>query len=236
MAPSSSAVATSTGMGAVCLAAAVSTGITNQDVVDMPSSTGASPATTAATTTQPSSLKYKERALSINSINEEDDEPISMLSDRCRYTSVGEEDETPAAIVAASTSSKQISEEEQPVTTTQPHSVITEQPTASKLIMDLVLASTAMSVTTTTNTTTFTSTTNTINTDTLSSCSDEDDVQPLTQQSETFPIRNLATASSERTDQDMPSILNSMATNTSEDSDEYRSLEPKDETDFPILE
>ncbi|KAI9579740.1 hypothetical protein GQX74_000528 [Glossina fuscipes] len=237
VAPSGSAIVTTTGMGAVCLAAAVSIGITNQDVVDMPSSTGASTAITVATTTQPSSsLKYKERALSINSINEEDDEPISMLSDRCRYTSVGEEDETPAAIVAASTSSKQISEEEQPVTITQPHSVITEQPTASKLIMDIVLASTAMSVTTTTNTTTFTSTTNTINTDTLSSCSDEEDVQPLIQQSETFPIRNLATASSERTDQDLPSILNSMATNTSEDSDEYRSLEPKDETDFPILE
>uniref|UniRef100_A0A1A9WH20 RB1-inducible coiled-coil protein 1 n=1 Tax=Glossina brevipalpis TaxID=37001 RepID=A0A1A9WH20_9MUSC len=242
VAPVNLAIASSTGMGAASLIAAGSTSIADQDVVDMPSSTVVTTATTVTTATQlassgsaTSSLKYKERALSINSINEEDDEPVSILSDRYRYTSVGEEDETATAVITASTS-KQISEEEQPVTTTQPHSVITEQPTASKLIMDLILASTALSVTTTTNTTTFTSTTNTINTDNLSSCSDEEDLQPLIQQSETFPIRNLGTASTERTDQDLPSILNSTATNTSEDSDEYRSLEPKYESDFPILE
>ncbi|XP_055905202.1 RB1-inducible coiled-coil protein 1 isoform X2 [Eupeodes corollae] len=48
----------------------------------------------------------KERTISITSVTEEDDEPISLLSERCRYISVSEEEETN-------------------------RSVITEQPTAS---------------------------------------------------------------------------------------------------------
>ncbi|XP_020812785.1 RB1-inducible coiled-coil protein 1 [Drosophila serrata] len=105
---------------------------------------------------------FKQRTVSITSVNEEDDESASLLSERCRYISVSEEDElhaagggtlpTPIATAAASVTSPAAGAT--PVAAagmttsivataaTQAQSVITEQPTASsKLKLDLLLAS-----------------------------------------------------------------------------------------------
>ncbi|XP_052834792.1 LOW QUALITY PROTEIN: RB1-inducible coiled-coil protein 1 [Drosophila gunungcola] len=112
---------------------------------------------------------FKQRTVSITSVNEEDDESASLLSERCRYISVSEEDElhaaggvvlatttavtlatsTAAAAAAASPASATTTAAVagEPTTTaataaTQAQSVITEQPTASsKLKLDLLLAS-----------------------------------------------------------------------------------------------
>lgn len=40
-----------------------------------------------------SSSSIKERTMSVCSVAEEEDEPISLLGERCRYTSLSEEDE-----------------------------------------------------------------------------------------------------------------------------------------------
>lgn len=92
--------------------------------------------------------------MSISSVNEEEDESASLLSERCRYISVSEEDEllafptsaaeatvagTAITTVAATTSTEAAVIA---ATATQAQSVITEQPTASrKLKLDLLLAS-----------------------------------------------------------------------------------------------
>ncbi|KAH8343875.1 hypothetical protein KR084_000954 [Drosophila pseudotakahashii] len=106
---------------------------------------------------------FKQRTVSITSVNEEDDESASLLSERCRYISVSEEDELHAAggsvsaittavatatsTVSAATTTTTATAVAGPTTTaataaTQAQSVITEQPTASsKLKLDLLLAS-----------------------------------------------------------------------------------------------
>lgn len=110
---------------------------------------------------------FKERTVSVSSVNEEEDEPASLLSDRCRYISVSEEDELLAATTTAtttitastitltdaaiaSTSAAAAAAAAQAAAAaaasaaaaTQAQSVITEQPTASrKLKLDLLLAS-----------------------------------------------------------------------------------------------
>ncbi|XP_017008274.2 RB1-inducible coiled-coil protein 1 isoform X1 [Drosophila takahashii] len=106
---------------------------------------------------------FKQRTVSITSVNEEDDESASLLSERCRYISVSEEDELHAAggsvsaitaavatatsTVSAPTTTTTATAVAGPTTTaataaTQAQSVITEQPTASsKLKLDLLLAS-----------------------------------------------------------------------------------------------
>ncbi|XP_055851819.1 RB1-inducible coiled-coil protein 1 isoform X2 [Episyrphus balteatus] len=62
----------------------------SHDTVDL----GSSIITTAST-----SAGLKERTISITSVTEEDDEPISLLSDRCRYISVSEEEETNRSVI-----------------------------------------------------------------------------------------------------------------------------------------
>ncbi|XP_043657285.1 RB1-inducible coiled-coil protein 1 [Drosophila teissieri] len=108
---------------------------------------------------------FKQRTVSITSVNEEDDESASLLSERCRYISVSEEDElhaaggsVPAVTAAVATAALTASCSATRITTaamvgggptstattaaTQAQSVITEQPTASsKLKLDLLLAS-----------------------------------------------------------------------------------------------
>ncbi|XP_036675006.3 RB1-inducible coiled-coil protein 1 isoform X2 [Drosophila suzukii] len=121
-----------------------------RDVIDAPSSSSVY-------------QSFKQRTVSITSVNEEDDESASLLSERCRYISVSEEDELHAAggsvsaitaavatatsTAAASTTTTAAAAVAGPTTTaaaaaTQAQSVITEQPTASsKLKLDLLLAS-----------------------------------------------------------------------------------------------
>ncbi|KAH8295084.1 hypothetical protein KR018_007061 [Drosophila ironensis] len=131
---------------------------TPRDIVDAPSS---------------SSSVYqsiKQRTVSITSVNEEDDESASLLSERCRYISVSEEDElraaggtaTPTATASEGATAATVANATAMTTSTAPavavastsaatsaamaatqaQSVITEQPTASsKLKLDLLLAS-----------------------------------------------------------------------------------------------
>ncbi|XP_005184835.1 RB1-inducible coiled-coil protein 1 [Musca domestica] len=256
----------------------------------------------------PQMLTFKERTMSITSVTEEDDEPVSLLSERCRYISVSEEDENAiaemvaetmvtsanaAAVTSAAATSSSLSMSltmsattAAPTTTTttnQQTTVITEQPTAtaSKLELDLMLASADINttltdtITTTTtqdnneNITTTTTQTNTTssniphNPSALSSTTadvdasnsgygdDDDDVatpQIVVASTSSAAASSSATAaaaatplfitpsSNEVADKSSPSIPTSIGTTTSEDSDEYRSLEPKDDTDFPISE
>ncbi|EDV47934.2 RB1-inducible coiled-coil protein 1 [Drosophila erecta] len=124
-----------------------------RDVIDAPSS---------STSVYQS---FKQRTVSITSVNEEDDESASLLSERCRYISVSEEDElhaaggiVPAVTAAVATATSTAASSATPITTaaavgggptstapttaTQAQSVITEQPTSSsKLKLDLLLAS-----------------------------------------------------------------------------------------------
>ncbi|XP_017110233.2 RB1-inducible coiled-coil protein 1 [Drosophila bipectinata] len=119
-----------------------------RDIVDAPSTTGSV------------YQSFKQRTVSITSVNEEDDESASLLSERCRYISVSEEDElraaggtaTPTATAAesATVTTTTTAVASDPAATpspavmaaTQAQSVITEQPTASsKLKLDLLLAS-----------------------------------------------------------------------------------------------
>ncbi|XP_075145909.1 autophagy-related 17 [Haematobia irritans] len=258
-----------------------------------------------ANSSGPQMLSFKERTMSITSVTEEDDEPVSLLSDRCRYISVSEEDENAIAEIGELSSTTEAT----PSITTaitvptlgtlaatnlQQPTVITEQPTAtaSKLELDLMLASADINTTTTTETTpqytiiteeaaTTTSLSETdIDTNThinrdlsSSSCS-----SPIKTRNTNAPLYSEVTAgvvgsnnnnndeygvgcmpqitlplpdlqpspqtaaifitpppSSDMTEKGSPSIPTSIGT-TSEDSDEYRSLEPKDEADFPISE
>ncbi|KAH8288932.1 hypothetical protein KR054_012441 [Drosophila jambulina] len=105
---------------------------------------------------------FKQRTVSITSVNEEEDESASLLSERCRYISVSEEDELhaagggalpePIASAAATVTSPaagttsmaaaETAKSSAATAATQAQSVITEQPTASsKLKLDLLLAS-----------------------------------------------------------------------------------------------
>lgn len=230
-------------------------------------------------------LAFKERTMSITLASEDDDEPVSLLSDRCRYISVSEEDEnalaelvaatmTTSAVTAATTSSTSTTSSSLATSTNlQQTTVITEQPTAtaSKLELDLMLASADINNTTKQNTTTLndqdnanegegddnedgneTIMTNTITTS-MSSVGPDVSVGgdiymgvmqtpqivvagPTTpQQSTTTAAIFITPSSTEMTDTSSPSIPTSFGT-TSEDSDEYRSLEPKDDADFPISE
>ncbi|SPP83137.1 RB1-inducible coiled-coil protein 1 [Drosophila guanche] len=116
-----------------------------RDVIDAPSASGSS--------VYPG---FKQRTVSITSVNEEDDESASLLSERCRYISVSEEDELLAAggtatamatvptapTVAAVAGVAAAGAGPGAGAATQAQSVITEQPTASsKLKLDLLLAS-----------------------------------------------------------------------------------------------
>ncbi|XP_061390309.1 RB1-inducible coiled-coil protein 1 [Musca vetustissima] len=278
----------------------------------------------ASSNTAPHMLTFKERTMSITSVTEEDDEPVSLLSERCRYISVSEEDEnaiadmmametmvTSAGATAAVTSSATNTTSSMSMSLTASSSstsapmaaatnlqttVITEQPTAtaSKLELDLMLASadinTTLTDTITTTTTTTTAThdnnenikTTTATPETNSTISDmppphnsalssttaaaggigDKDadgaavadsatpqivVAPSTASTSSLSSTTAAgtTASAifitpssnvEMADKSSPSIPTSIGTTTSEDSDEYRSLEPKDDTDFPISE
>ncbi|XP_064553484.1 RB1-inducible coiled-coil protein 1 isoform X2 [Drosophila montana] len=125
-----------------------------RDVIDAPGSTSIAGSSVYQS--------FKERTVSISSVNEEEDESASLLSERCRYISVSEEDELLAlaaggggggtestkAIAAAATATASTKAatatitETAAATATQAQSVITEQPTASrKLKLDLLLAS-----------------------------------------------------------------------------------------------
>ncbi|KAH8382013.1 hypothetical protein KR009_001353 [Drosophila setifemur] len=115
-----------------------------RDVIDAPS--------TSSSVYQ----SFKQRTVSITSVNEEDDESTSLLSERCRYISVSEEDELHAAggaatptgattavatAAAAVATISTASEAAAVMAATQAQSVITEQPTASsKLKWELMLA------------------------------------------------------------------------------------------------
>lgn len=246
---------------------------------------------TSASSAGPHMLQFKERTMSITSVTEEDDEPVSLLSERCRYISVSEEDEnaiaemvtdtmvtsTTTATTTTSTLSMSLTSSASgaaavPATNLQT-TVITEQPTASKLELDLMLASADINpiVTDTSYTTTTTQEvhephellmTNTLTTSISKSSSvmpEEEEVggssssigegvinvtpQILVAPALTQSQQSNATAaifipptSTEMIDKSSPSIPTSIGTTTSEDSDEYRSLEPKDDADFPISE
>ncbi|KAH8416965.1 hypothetical protein KR222_000213 [Zaprionus bogoriensis] len=214
---------------------------------------------------------FKERTVSISSVNEEEEESASLISERCRYISVSEEDELQALAAAAAggaektpTASTTTLNEALGATTTasslaaaasaatQAQSVITEQPTASrKLKLDLLLASAD------------------IITQPLTQQQQQQHQQQEEQQAEQMKHgkklgeeqRLAATESdpaAESTDEPVniyvPSagcnqdVAKTVATTAatagatvaagafSEDSDEYRSLEGKDEADFPVSE
>ncbi|XP_013106284.2 RB1-inducible coiled-coil protein 1 [Stomoxys calcitrans] len=257
-------------------------------------------------------LAFKERTMSITSVTEEDDEPISLLSDRCRYISVSEEDENAIAemveetMAGIMTTTATVAAATAPTlgavvtaTNLQP-TVITEQPTAtaSKLELDLMLASADINTTTDTpytitieptgeaeentvtninnNTVCSSSSSSSLNTNTAASTlaalnmpevvggnRDDDDVdaastfmpQIMVPSMETLhhqqqlsatttaaifisppPPQPSSSSPSEMAEKSSPSIPTSIGTTTSEDSDEYRSLEPKDDQDFPISE
>ncbi|KAH8381749.1 hypothetical protein KR093_011651 [Drosophila rubida] len=235
---------------------------------------------------------FKERTMSITSVNEEEDESTSLISERCRYISVSEEDEllalasggdstaaitttatttttstaaatttvaVAAAAAAVSTTSATVTAttitEAAATAATQAQSVITEQPTASrKLQLDLLKL------------------------DLLKLASADIIIQPLTQQqqqqkqqqpqperkeerkeklkeeggAQSDTVADTTTTTMTTKEPNPQSELNDQPDNVaattavvaeaattatiSEDSDEYRSLEGKDEADFPISE
>lgn len=231
----------------------------------------------------------KQRTVSITSVNEEDDESASLLSERCRYISVSEEDELRAAggtateTAAAPDSATVTTVASDTVTTTttaaasapaatpspspavmaatQAQSVITEQPTASsKLKLDLLLASADIITQPTTQQ-------QTLEQEPL------DEVKSLQPVANSNPNPNQTTPIEDpqpepitiyvpQNPQETPAITSSASilasldaepiistaemlpmsigtTAISEDSDEYRSLEGKDDgdaDDFPISE
>ncbi|XP_037945014.1 RB1-inducible coiled-coil protein 1 [Teleopsis dalmanni] len=140
----------------------------------------------------------KTRTISVTSVTEEDDEPVSLLSEHCRYISVSEEDEP----VDSTTNQQQ-------------QSVITEQPTPSNKIMNLLLAIAD----------TYTSTS--------AASTDTSQVVIATAPSTTAAITIPTDIAPDTTSSH--SIPTSIGT-TSEDSDEYRSLEGKDDTEYAIFE
>lgn len=192
-------------------------------------------------------LSCKERAMSFSSVAEEDEEPVSLLSDRCRYISVSEEDET--AITTTNQATVQQHEQQ---------SVITEQPTSSvsdrKLQLDLMLASKDISELKITTT----ETSNT-NNPPDSSVDIHDNTAPSRHHKECEEKCPSVTQSDEKTAGGMKVVVSGdeeeesgqllslllfeqkskQSTTTkysSEDSDEYRSLEAKDDGDFSISE
>ncbi|XP_017142924.1 RB1-inducible coiled-coil protein 1 [Drosophila miranda] len=129
----SSSAAPATGSAPVAVASLT------RDAVDAPGTSGSSVY-----------LGLKQRTVSITSVNEEDDESASLLSERCRYISVSEEDELLAAggtamvatVPTVAATALAVAAEAGAGAATQAQSVITEQPTASsKLKLDLLLAS-----------------------------------------------------------------------------------------------
>lgn len=222
-----------------------------------------------ATTAAGTMLPFKERTISITSVTEEDDEPVSLLSERCRYISVSEEDGNHLAgsvVDVDGDGSKPI----QSLQHLQQTTVITEQPTAtaSKLELDLLLAASADKNNTNTITSiidddTYTTIADSFIPDASSGIGSQDgDDESQTPQiiiststTSLTPTSSLLTQSSvhnatsdailipsfnqqqkyEITDKSSPSVPTSVGT-TSEDSDEYRSLEPKDDADFPIAD
>ncbi|XP_032593689.1 RB1-inducible coiled-coil protein 1 isoform X2 [Drosophila grimshawi] len=234
-------------------------------------------------------LSFKERTVSISSVNEEEDESASLLSERCRYISVSEEDELLAgasvvggssteATAAATTTTTATAATPSIATTTaatQAQSVITEQPTASrKLKLDLLLASADIithpltqqpqqqeqqqeqaqsepeTETTTTTTipiyepnlvsdanpiqltdepvTIYLSTTTTTETAAEIAAATTTEAEADTTSDIVVVEPNLCTAAT------LPMSIGASTTN--EDSDEYRSLEGKEDADLPISE
>lgn len=209
--------------------------------------------------------------MSISSVNEEEDESASLISDRCRYISVSEEDEllavtatTTATTITASTTTT-ITEAAiattsaaalaaaAAATATQAQSVITEQPTASrKLKLDLLLASADIITQPLTQ----------------QQIREEEEVEEAGDEKKAGKSReqpaeaelvkqtksdDAARVASETQNPEIESTnqpLNIYVTTTtatpdgagavgktiSEDSDEYRSLEGRDESDYPISE
>lgn len=230
---------------------------------------------------------FKERTVSVSSVNEEEDEPASLISDRCRYISVSEEDELLAATTTAtttitastitltdaaiaSTSAAAAAAAAQAAAAaaasaaaaTQAQSVITEQPTASrKLKLDLLLASADII------TQPLTQQHIQEEEEEVEKAGDEEGAetsgkQRKQQQVEAEQVKETKSdiavgggvASDPQTDQPVniyvtPSTSTTTATaggtagagagavkSVSEDSDEYRSLEGRDEADYPISE
>lgn len=191
-------------------------------------------------------LGFKERAVSFSSVTEEDEEPLSLVSDRCRYISVSEEDET---VKTTTVTSMKVQQYEQ-------QSVITEQPTYAsdrQIQWDLMLASKDISEmkTTpdnTTNNTTITVTMDDSNTplNLQGNSSKTEEMEHDSKYSPTFALekdKDTIDVGFEKEESDGVSMLpiehQAKPTTTkysSEDSDEYRSLETKDDGDFLISE
>lgn len=199
---------------------------------------------------------FKERAMSFSSVTEEDEEPISFISNRCHYVSVSEEDKATSTAVTTLTNVQQYEQQ----------SVITEQPTSAsehKLQLDLMLASKDINEIKTINTsninttltiptadsTTLTSRQNAklknkieLNTEidnelspgfssiihkTGSLAAEIDETDSIKHGSDGGPMSLLLVD---------PQIKQATTKYNSEDSDEYRSLEAKDDGDFLISE
>lgn len=217
---------------------------------------------------------FKEPTVSISSVNEEEDESASLISDRCRYISVSEEDEllavtattTTATTITASTTTT-ITEAAiattsaaalaaaaaAAATATQAQSVITEQPTASrKLKLDLLLASADIITQPLTQQ-------QIREEEEVEEAGDEKKAGKSREQPEEAELvkqtksDDAARVASETQNPEIESTnqpLNIYVTTTtatpdgagavgktiSEDSDEYRSLEGRDESDYPISE
>ncbi|XP_062124654.1 RB1-inducible coiled-coil protein 1 isoform X1 [Drosophila sulfurigaster albostrigata] len=219
---------------------------------------------------------FKERTVSISSVNEEEDESTSLISERCRYISVSEEDEllalaagsdstatitsttaAAAATTTATTTTATTITEAAATAATQAQSVITEQPTSRKLQLDLLkldllkLASADIIIQPLTQqqqqperkeeqkeklkeedesqsetVADATTTTTTMTTNEPNPQSELADDQP----------DNVATTATAATSVAVVEATTTTTATISEDSDEYRSLEAKDEADFPISE
>lgn len=221
---------------------------------------------------------FKERTVSISSVNEEEDESASLISDRCRYISVSEEDEllavkttttttntitastttlTEAAIAttsaAAAAAAVAAAAAAAAATATQAQSVITEQPTASrKLKLDLLLASADIITQPLTQQ-------QIREEEEVEETGDEDEAgksreQPeeaeQVKQTKSDDAARVASETQHPETESTNQPLNIYVTTTtatpdgagavgktvSEDSDEYRSLEGRDESDYPISE
>ncbi|XP_017874895.1 PREDICTED: RB1-inducible coiled-coil protein 1 isoform X1 [Drosophila arizonae] len=208
---------------------------------------------------------FKERTVSISSVNEEEDESASLLSERCRYISVSEEDEllafptsaaeatvagTAITTVAATTSTEAAIITS---TATQAQSVITEQPTASrKLKLDLLLASadllthslTPQQHSTQQNQSEENPKETTLSEHVATQHSDLNTTQLTDEPVNLYvpPATVTAAATTTTVDAVSAEVIVSVEPSTtgtahiSEDSDEYRSLEGKDDADLSVSE
>lgn len=215
---------------------------------------------------------FKERTVSISSVNEEEDESASLISDRCRYISVSEEDELLAVTATATTTTTTITASTTTITeaaiattsaaavaaaatatATQAQSVITEQPTASrKLKLDLLLASADIITQPLTQQ-------QIREEEEVEEAGDDNkagksreqpDEAELVKQTKSDDAARLASETQNPENESTNQPLNIYVTTTtatpdgagavgktiSEDSDEYRSLEGRDESDYPISE